>query len=318
MTVSKPTPAGEAHRLAALRALHILDTAPEERYDRITRLARRLFDVPVALVSLVDAERQWFKSHAGIEARQTPRSVSFCTHAIAGDALMVVPDAHDDPRFAGTPLVTGSPHIRFYAGRPLAAPGGERVGTLCLIDHQPRRFSDEDASLLDDLAAIAEQELATAVMALTDPLTQVNNRRGFLWLARHALALCKRLAQPACLMYFDLDQFKPINDRYGHAEGDRALREFAGILQRSVRQADVVGRLGGDEFAVLLAPADEATADRLLLRVQAAIAEFNQERSPGYALQSSCGVVRYRPDRHSDLDALMAEADALMYQAKDP
>ncbi len=306
----------EADRLAALRALHLLDTPPEDRYDRITRLARRVFDVPIALVSLVDADRQWFKSRQGLDGEQTPRTESFCSVAIEKQEILVVPDARLDRRFAHLPMVTGAPHIRFYAGRPLQAPGGQRVGTLCLVDTRPRNLSDEDADLLDDLACIAEQELTSAYMAQTDELTGLLNRRGFGLLARHALSLCQRMEQPACLLFFDLDQFKPINDGYGHAEGDRALREFAAILQGSFRQADVIGRLGGDEFAVLLTPSDEDIADRLLLRVQASVAEFNQERSPGYALQSSCGIVRYRPDRHTDLDDLLAEADAMMYQAK--
>lgn len=306
----------EADRLAALRALHLLDTPPEDRYDRITRLARRAFDVPIALVSLVDADRQWFKSRQGLDGEQTPRTESFCSVAIQKQEILVVPDARLDPRFAHLPGVTGEPHVRFYAGRPLQAPGGQRVGTLCLVDTRPRGFSAEDAALLEDLACIAEQELTSAYVAQTDELTGLLNRRGFGLLGRHALSLCERLRQPACLMYFDLDQFKPINDQYGHAEGDRALREFAAILQGGFRQADVIGRLGGDEFAVLLTHADEEDAGQLMLRVQAGVAEFNQERSPGYVLQWSCGIVRHQSDRHSDLDDLLAEADLLMYQAK--
>jgi PAS domain S-box-containing protein len=150
----------EAHRLQVLFNLDILDTPAEERFDRLTRLASRLFNVPIALVSLVDANRQWFKSRQGLAVAQTDRSASFCSHAIQQDKVMVVEDALRDPRFVENPLVTGAPGIRFYAGSPLAAPDGTRVGTLCLIDRAPRTFSEEEAMALRDLAAIVANELA--------------------------------------------------------------------------------------------------------------------------------------------------------------
>lgn len=154
-----PVPPDEAQRLAALRALGILDTPAEERFDRITRVAQRLFDVPIALVSLVDAERQWFKSRQGLTASETGRDISFCGHAIAGTGVFVVPDARADVRFVDNPLVTGAPHIRFYAGVPLASADGHNLGTLCIIDRQPRRLSDADLAVLRDLAALARDEL---------------------------------------------------------------------------------------------------------------------------------------------------------------
>lgn len=152
-------PADEVHRLEVLRALRILDTKPEERFDRITRVAQRLFDVPFALISLVDADRQWFKSCQGLDATETPRSISFCGHAILSEDTFVVANALDDPRFADNPLVTGAPHIRFYAGHPLKAGDGSRLGTLCIIGSKPGDFSAEMRALLADLAGIAEEEL---------------------------------------------------------------------------------------------------------------------------------------------------------------
>jgi PAS domain S-box-containing protein len=153
-------PPDEAHRLQVLLDLNILDTPPEERFDRITRLASRLFDVPIALVSLIDADRQWFKSRVGLRTEQTDRSVSFCAHAILHDTVMIVEDARRDERFATNPLVVGGPHIRFYAGYPLAAPDGSKLGTLCLIDRAPRQFSDDEGALLKDLASIVANEVA--------------------------------------------------------------------------------------------------------------------------------------------------------------
>jgi PAS domain S-box-containing protein len=155
-----PTNPEEVHRLRALRDVNLLDTPAEERFDRITRLAARLFDAPIALVSLVDADRQWFKSRVGLDAAQTERSISFCTYAIAQDDIFLVEDALQDPRFADNPLVTGEPGIRFYAGFPLAAHDGSRLGTLCIIDRKPRRFDAGEQAQLRDLGNIAANEVA--------------------------------------------------------------------------------------------------------------------------------------------------------------
>lgn len=146
----------EAERLLALRALKILDTPEEETFDRLTRIAAAIFDVPIALISLVDGERQWFKSHLGLEPREIPRSMSFCAHAIGQSEPLVVPDAVADPRFTDNPLVTGSPHIRFYEGAQMRTREGLDLGNFCIIDTKPRpRHSAEELSLLEDLAATA-------------------------------------------------------------------------------------------------------------------------------------------------------------------
>ncbi len=156
-----PLPSNEVQRLSALRALHILDTPAEERFDRITRLAQRLFDVPIALVSLVDENRQWFKSCQGLDLTETPRSSSFCAHAILGDDILVIPDATQDPRFADNPLVTGKPYIRFYAGCLLEGTDGSKFGSLCIIDQRPRVLQPDQYELLRDLAAWAGNEVNT-------------------------------------------------------------------------------------------------------------------------------------------------------------
>ena len=153
-------PRNEDKRQSALCSLNILDTPAENRFDRITRRAQQHFGVPITLVSLVDAERQWFKSRQGLDAPETPRDISFCGHAILSNDIFYIPDAHEDPRFADNPLVTGPPHVRFYAGAPLRAPNGERIGTLCIIDNKPREFTLEELSVLRDLADEVEKELA--------------------------------------------------------------------------------------------------------------------------------------------------------------
>lgn len=158
-----PDPASnEAQRLQILISLNILDTPAEERFDRITRLAARMFDVPISVVTLIDADRQWFKSRQGVSVSQTDLSVSFCRHVIEQEHVLVVPDARDDPRFADNPYVTGPDSIRFYAGAPLATADGTRVGTLCVVDRRPRAFNAEEAAALRDLASIVANELAAS------------------------------------------------------------------------------------------------------------------------------------------------------------
>jgi phosphoribosyl 1,2-cyclic phosphodiesterase/DNA-binding response OmpR family regulator len=160
--IGAPRPPDEPARLRTLHELGLLDTPPEERFDRLTRLARRVFDVPMALVTLVDAERQWFKSRAGVDVAETPREAAFCAYAIHGDDAFVVPDAQLDARFADNPIVAGEPRIRFYAGHPVRI-GPHRVGTLCLGDHRPRDLSEVDRRTLEDLAALVEKELRASV-----------------------------------------------------------------------------------------------------------------------------------------------------------
>ncbi len=171
--ISPSTPNYEYSRLNALQNLNMLDTLPEERFDRITRLAQRIFQVPIVLVSLVDTNRQWFKSCIGLNVTETSREVSFCGHAILSNDTFIIPDALEDVRFYDNPLVTGDPHIRFYAGQPLHGPDGFRVGTLCLIDTHPQTLNPEDLKYLKDLAIMVENELSNlefnrAVQALYD------------------------------------------------------------------------------------------------------------------------------------------------------
>ncbi len=309
-------PVHEEERVHALHALNILDTRPEERFDRLTRLARRLFDVPIALVSLVDSDRQWFKSCQGIAATETSRDVSFCAHAILSDQILMVPDAGSDERFHDNPLVTGEPKIRFYAGCPLKVGNGSNVGTLCLLDTRPRVLDAEERGLLLDLASMAEREIAALQLASIDDLTQLSNRRGFEALAEHALSMCRRMGTPASLLFFDLDRFKAINDTFGHAEGDRALVTFAQVLRRVLREMDVIGRMGGDEFVALLLGSNAAAGDAVIDRLGQALAEANAELQGRYTITYSVGRIEYDPGRHDSVKRLLADADGAMYARK--
>ncbi len=166
----------EARRLQALWDYEVLDTPAEEDLDRLARLGARIFRTPIALVSLVDDKRQFFKARVGLDVAETSRELSFCRHALAHDDILVVPDAWKDPRFADNPLVTGEPHIRFYAGAPLRTPDGERLGTFCIIDREPREFSDEQLHILTELAALTMDRLELRRLHTAGGLSQTRLR----------------------------------------------------------------------------------------------------------------------------------------------
>ena len=284
-----PPPPDESRRLAALRRYDILDTPHERAFDDLAAVAAGVCAAPVALVSLVDEARQWFKAAVGIDLAETCRGDSFCDHAIRRPGLTVVPDARLDPRFAANPFVTGPPNIRFYAGAPLIDPDGFALGTLCVIDTAPREMSDLQRSTLAALARQAVDQLLLRKTAadlrrqidrraaaerrvrhqsLHDALTGLPNR--LLFLDRLDACLARSRREPGhhfAVLFLDLDRFKVVNDSLGHAAGDAVLREVAARLRRGLRsgdgvyreslregcrQAHTVARLGGDEFTVLL------------------------------------------------------------------
>jgi len=174
------SPTQEAKRLEALRQYNILDTPAEQAYDDITALAAFICDVPIALVSLVDDQRQWFKSKVGIDVDETSRDVSFCAQAILGKSTMVINDAQKDERFANNPLVTCAPDIRFYAGVPLITPAGHAIGTLCVIDRHPRTLSEVQQKTLEALArqVVMQLELQRVSSQLADSLVKIRLMEG--------------------------------------------------------------------------------------------------------------------------------------------
>jgi diguanylate cyclase (GGDEF)-like protein/PAS domain S-box-containing protein len=212
----------EDERIKALHALGVLDTPQEDRFDRFTRIAAAAFGAPIALVSLIDAQRQWFKSRVGLDVCETPRSMAFCSHAIALDDLLVVPDTHLDERFADNPLVAGAPFIRFYAGQPVHSVDGQPLGTLCIIDRQPRAFGDADKRMLRDLAQMVQDELNRGVlvaardaaeMALRELNVQLERRVEDRTRELHAKnRLLEQVAQQRALVQRDLVQKQVLLD----------------------------------------------------------------------------------------------------------
>jgi diguanylate cyclase (GGDEF)-like protein len=309
-------PQDEDIRLKTLRSLNILDTPSEERFDRLTRMAKRMFDVPIALVSIIDENRQWFKSCIGLPVRETPRDISFCGHAILGVKVFIIPDATKDERFADNPLVTDEPNIRFYAGCPLRFSDGSMLGTLCIIDQKPRDLNDEDIEALKDLASTAERELAAVQLATLDELTNIHNRRGFKMVSQQSLNLSVRQNTIASMAYIDLDNFKPINDTFGHAEGDKVLTTFAKYAGSICRDSDILARLGGDEFVILFIDTSKDAAENIIKRLTSSLNSYNQNSVNGYDISFSYGIIDIDPSKDNSINALLEEADSRMYEFK--
>ncbi len=309
------SPQDEKLRLEKLRALKLLDTAPEERFDRLTRMAKRLFQVKSAVVSLVDEDRQWFKSKASAESLpdETSRDVSFCGHAILDDDVFVVEDAQFDERFKDNPLVTAESGIRFYAGFPLRISDGSALGTLCIFDSEPRQLTGEDLQLLRDLGDMAEKEIAALQLATLDPLTLISNRRGFTELAQYAFSVSKRKALPASVILIDINRFSQIRADFGQTESDQILVKMASILRAVFRETDIFGRIGDDEFAVFMMESDDDSTRDAIRRLQRAVEQYDMEAERGYDIEFRAGYVVAAPGTIQTLDDLLALADERMY-----
>jgi diguanylate cyclase (GGDEF)-like protein len=311
-----PIPPDEENRLRVLHSLNILDTPVEERFDRVTRLVKRLFNVPYSVVSLIDKDRQWLKSTAGIDVKESPRELSFCGHTILGDEILIISDTTQDERVFDHPAVAGDPHVRFYAGVPLRVVDGSKMGTLCIFDLKPRYFDTEDYQVLKDLAELVESELVAVQLATLDELTKISNRRGFIYLAQKSLNLCARQNISASLIFIDLDNFKEINDTFGHRQGDSVLMGFAEQLKIFFRDSDVLARLGGDEFAILLTGTASEKAHETIDRLRQSMGSFFAGKHPECIVSFSAGVNTIDFNQAISVENLLSHADMLMYQSK--
>jgi diguanylate cyclase (GGDEF)-like protein len=306
----------EKERFDALYRMELLDTPTEEAFDRITRLARSVLETPIVLVSLIDEGRQWFKSNQGLDTNETPRNVACFDHTIRNTEPVVVEDTLLDERFADNPFVTGEPGIRFYAGVPLNTRDGHIIGTLCAIDLKPRAISDQQLSVLVDLAQLVVSEMELRLIATTDSLTGAMTRRAVFEAAGRDLALARRKSFDLSCAVLDIDHFKSINDTLGHAAGDLVLREIVNVCRHNLRTSDYIGRIGGEEFAIILQDTDEMVALDIAERMRSGIERlaigFDGKKVP---VTASFGVAGRTPATGS-FDDLLREADTALYVAK--
>jgi len=337
----------ETDRLAVLHEYDVLDSGVEASFDDITRLAAHICDVPIALVSFVDSDRQWFKSKVGLEFSQTARDQSFCAHAILSPAdVMEIQDIARVERFADFSVVTSDPHVRFYAGAPIVAASGHALGTVCVMDRVPRTL---DSGMVSALKALSRQvvallELRRAVKRLrknkdelidrqmrletyqrrleqmnqvlveqttTDPLTGLKNRRAFDHIMNEQSSRTERSHSPLALALIDVDHFKSLNDESGHVAGDEALQQVALLLQSHARTYDHVARYGGDEFALILPDTSLDAAIVVAQRVRKAVEDFKWSHQP---LTISVGVATTTTVQGSM--NIVERADRALYQAK--
>ncbi len=309
-------PDNEKQRLEFIDSLDLLDTPRDTVYDHITQLACELFAVPIALVSIVDRDRQWFKSSVGLDVNETSREVSFCGHLVFSAAPLIVEDTLEDARFADNPLVTGSPRIRFYAGLPIMLKDDICVGSLCIIDTVPRQLSAHQVRCLEGLRDIVQDLFVIARESLIDPLTGAFNRRMLETTGDKLLSKSRRKASPLAIACVDIDFFKSVNDTYGHDAGDVVLMKFCDFLQQQLRNEDYLFRLGGEEFAILLPDTGSSAALRMCERLRASLSstafEYSGQQIP---VSASIGVTECLSSDDTVNDVLK-RADRGLYAAK--
>ncbi len=343
---SPAIPPNEPERLQALAASKLLDSEYEAIFDNLTALISKVFDVPIVAISLVDHNRQWFKSIYGSKLCESAREISFCGHVVAENHHLIIENAANDDRFSDNPLVIDDPKIMFYAGVPLRFTHADHtynIGTLCIIDTQPRQLSDEQLKMLksfayqvesliemrlpcikfealrDDLAAdnvtfdvIQDNLKKLRSLSDTDPLTGLRNRRSLSHFIENAWQQDKRKNNIA-LMLIDLDGFKAVNDQFGHSNGDKLLTSVAKHLKKLVRENnDYIARYGGDEFVLVAFNLDEDALTRLLEKLRAA---FKIKADKLSSITISIGAV-LTDNKEYSCQELIHHADEQLYIAK--
>jgi len=321
-------------KIAGLHSQDLFYTPLEERFERITRVARRALQVPVAAITLLSDEKQWFKSAAGWGISELPRAHGICRFTVEENRLLTIANTLEDPRTAQLPIVVSAPHFRAYAGHPLVDQNNDVAGTFCVLALQPRELTAADRQSIVDLAAMGLRELLShhltdAHLALTsklsvarreammDPLTRLWNRRGASMLLKAALAVADQRGTPLTLALLDLDNFKRINDSYGHQIGDEVLRKVASRLIGVVRNNDVVCRIGGDEFLIVMADTDAPAASNVAERVRRVITDsVVPTRDGAMPMSVSVGCTVRAPREDLPVDELLERADQALLQAK--
>jgi diguanylate cyclase (GGDEF)-like protein len=322
-----PKPDNEQERLAYLQKLHILDTPIEARFDRITRLVCRSLGVPISAVTLIEEERQWFKSVCGADISEAKRSTSFCGYALLSDAPVIVQDTLQDQRFIDSPFVTAAPHVRFYAGYPLRVAENVRVGTLCVYDMKPRALSEEERGIMNDFTEMTQTELASIAVSqahlnlikdhaeaerrnLIDPLTRLWNKKAILDLLARETEICGRDGTALTVVRADIS----VNDDTTPV-ADQIMRRTAAALVSLLRPYDLIGRIDDTGFLILLHNCNTTDAHYALNRISKSIYAEDIVTSKGPRPQRlRIGAVSCSPVRGEDSGRYIALAEHALRQ----
>lgn len=306
-------PENENQRLESLYLIDLIGKHGLTRFDRITRLARQTFDVPIAVISLLDKDRQWLLSATGTDVEETPRTVSFCAHAILDEGVFIIRDTLKDPRFCNNPYVKGLPNVRFYAGCPVRLPDGMIAGIICVVDTSPRFFSTDEVNALLDLASIVEDEFERISFIMTDEMTGLLNKRGFLKKGEEQLTALYKKNMPFVMITFHLVNYMAINELLGYKEGVNLIRKFSAILTRVAGRNCILAHAANGIFYVLVATDDEFSADRLLLNIQCEVDEYNLKKTKPYYMCYSYGMAESEDNPVGTLKDFITQSDKINY-----
>ena len=325
----------ETLQIAELHLLDVFCTPIEERFERITRLGVRALRMPVVAVTAVTHDRQWFKSVTGWDVCELPLNESLCARTVEKRRPVVIRDLTRHPRYSRHPHVVGPPKFRCYASVPLLSVKGTAIGTFCAMDFEPRKLSRGMYQSLLHLADLAQRELLAGLLqnaqsalisklsiarrqALLDPLTQTWNRRGGMMLIESCLESAREDGHGLAVLAIDVDEFKQVNDNFGHAAGDQALRVVTRELLSCVRENDGVCRSGGDEFFVVINGVDCETIENIATRVKRRIEQsvFAAQDGRPVRVTVSIGARCVTGDYGGSAEELLAEADRVLYENK--
>ena len=318
-----PIPIDEASRIDSLFKLDVLDTDPDERFDRITRLAKRMFDVPIALISLVDKKRQWFKSKQGLDANETSRKVSFCAHAIAKPVpldskhrIMEITNTLLDNRFKHNPLVLDQPKIRFYAGFVLQSHNDYNLGTLCIVDSKPRKLSTTEREALFDFGMITQNALQSLRHEDKDIDTELYNRRGFLSIAEFMLENSCQQKVSTTLIYFDMLNFPSLVMQYSNLIEKEILENFVKLLKSMFRESDLLARIDTGRFVALTTHQHNFNVEDLLNRFKENVQVHNTHTQEKFRIKFRAGTITSSPEYLKVSGRLLDLVDKRMFEDK--
>ncbi|PAJ74953.1 hypothetical protein CJF42_07705 [Pseudoalteromonas sp. NBT06-2] len=322
-----PIPTNESERLLELESYNIVDSLPEDEYDDIVLISSHICNTPIAIVALIDETRKWHKSKVGINKESVPRDIAICSHTILNDEILVVNDTHLNEKFCNIGMVTKAPFVRFYAGVPLINTSGFALGTLCVLDTKPNQLNDfqinslkalarQVITLLElrrNLAQLEKQKHELFALSQTDDLSNLFNRRVLSRELSKELKRSVRYGGNFALMMLDLDYFKILNDKYGHAYGDKAIQKIGKLLKEKSRDTDCCIRYGGDEFIILMPNTNAEQAIYVSERIRQSI-----DKSGGAldTLSASIGIVIVQQFDVSE-KSILALADDCVYLAKE-